>query len=427
MKVTRLLPTALFLYGILATPAILRAQSEDESRIALVMGVTNYVGTAGFSPLPGIEKDLELMKSTLEELKFRVTVVESPTLAQAEEAIDTFGAELQTKKGVGLFYFSGHGGEFEGQNYLIPKGARITKPRDVKDQAITSQRVLGRMEDSGARICMVFLDCCRNDMTKAATSTGLAAMTARGTFIGFATASSKTAAASDQGSPYTTFLAQRMKVPGLSVGDMHTFVTRDVQQFTKEAGEQQTPFQYSGLNDLFYFKAGDRPPVIAAATPPALSTGGGAGMATSTPSAAQTGGTTSGAMNSGPVNSGAGFGSTSQPFTFTPPSLPQPPPMVVEPPPRVERRSVWLFPDSSSRYLTTSELDRLDGGGLWRARNEIYARNGFIFQGQDGRNLVKFLGNLYSPVTSDQTAVYDSFNNYERANVDLIREYEKRY
>lgn len=230
-------------------------QPLGEVRVALIMGVSE-VGSPQFSPLPGIKQDLARMKASLEAAQFEVTVVSEPTLAQAHKAIDDFGSRLLATKGVGLFYFSGHGGEFNGTNYLMPKGARISRPVDVQEEAISARRIIGRMEGLGTRVNIIFLDCCRNDLTKAASESGLAIMQAEGTFIGFATASEKTAAASADGSPYTTVLCKYMTQPGLSISDMHTRVTAEVKTITTSAGAPQTPFMNSGLSDLFYFVPG---------------------------------------------------------------------------------------------------------------------------------------------------------------------------
>lgn len=226
-----------------------------EARVALIMGVSE-VGSPMFGSLPGIKQDLARMKTALEASGFEVRAVAEPTLLEAHKAVDEFGDRLLATKGVGLFYFTGHGGEYNGANYLIPKGARISKPVDVVEEALSAKRIIGRMEGQGTRVNIIFLDCCRNDLTKAASSTGLAVMQAQGTFIGFATASEKTAAASVDGSPYTTALCKFMTQPGLSISDMHTRVTSEVRTVTSAAGAEQTPFMNSGLSDLFYFMPG---------------------------------------------------------------------------------------------------------------------------------------------------------------------------
>ncbi len=273
MHPLRFLPALLLLFVSLQRAAF------AEARLALVMGVGEYDGTSNLHALPGIMSDLNGMKASLEKVGFKVTLVPNPTLVEAEEAIEKFGEELSRDKGVGLFYFSGHGGEFEGKNYLIPKAARLGKPRDVKLQAVAVDRVLARMEEAKNETNIIFLDCCRNDMSKAAgNAPGMATMQARGTFIGYATASEKFAQASASGSPYTMALARNIPQQGVSINDMHTRVTREVEDMTAESGESQTPFQYSGLNAVFFFQPSSGrtlPPVDPPKPAPPPSGGGG--------------------------------------------------------------------------------------------------------------------------------------------------------
>jgi hypothetical protein len=107
-------------------------------------------------------------------------------------------------------------------------------------------------------------------------------------------------------------------------------------------------------------------------------------------------------------------------------SMPPSPPPVTgtdnRPPPPVVQ-SVWVFPDSSSRYLSKQEITPLNRTMAWRARNEIYARHGFIFSTPDGKAFARSLGQNYSPVTDNAGAVERKFNAFERANVDLIKAY----
>lgn len=85
----------------------------------------------------------------------------------------------------------------------------------------------------------------------------------------------------------------------------------------------------------------------------------------------------------------------------------------------------WLFPDSSSRYLKATELSSLSSADLWRARNEIYARKGYKFSGPRGTAFVQTLGSYYRGVDHDQGRVFNNMNQYERANVTLIRSIER--
>jgi len=85
---------------------------------------------------------------------------------------------------------------------------------------------------------------------------------------------------------------------------------------------------------------------------------------------------------------------------------------------------VWLFPESSLRLLEESELQRLNQDELWRARNEIFARRGYIFQSNRGKALARSLGAAYNPVSSAQTAIISAMNPVERANIERISRFE---
>ena len=88
-------------------------------------------------------------------------------------------------------------------------------------------------------------------------------------------------------------------------------------------------------------------------------------------------------------------------------------------------REPWLFPDSSSRYLSATDLSNLRAADLWRARNEIFARKGYRFSSPRGIAFTKTLGNYYRGIDENQNHVYNKMNQYERANVTLIQAIER--
>jgi uncharacterized protein YecT (DUF1311 family) len=79
----------------------------------------------------------------------------------------------------------------------------------------------------------------------------------------------------------------------------------------------------------------------------------------------------------------------------------------------------FIFPDSSQRLLTRAELAGLTPGELRIARNEIFARRGFIFQSAD---LQAYFAAQpwYTPVSRQVT-----LSRIEQQNVDLIRAVEE--
>jgi len=87
--------------------------------------------------------------------------------------------------------------------------------------------------------------------------------------------------------------------------------------------------------------------------------------------------------------------------------------------------SPWLFPDSSLRKLGQEEVFLLGREQLWRARNEIFARRGYIFNTAKGRQFAQGLGAFYQPLSDDADRIYQSMNTVERHNIALIESAER--
>lgn len=87
------------------------------------------------------------------------------------------------------------------------------------------------------------------------------------------------------------------------------------------------------------------------------------------------------------------------------------------------RYSNYIFSDSSSRYMSESELWGMTADELELARNEIYARNGYTFS-DDALREYFMTKSWYFPntVVGDQAAL--SFSAVELANIELMRNYE---
>jgi uncharacterized caspase-like protein len=245
-----------------AVTAAERALAEQHSRRnALVIGNSAYK----VSPLPNPVNDVRLVATSLVASGFNVIKLENATQEQMLKAITDFGDEIE-KGGVGLFYFAGHGVQVGGQNFLVPVDARIEREEHIRTRAVNAQEVLDRMASAGNPLNLVFLDACRNDpfprRTRAASS-GLARMdAAQGMLISFATAPGSVAEdGAGRNSPYSRYLAESMKVPGLRVEDVLKRVRTRVREDTR--GRQIT-WDNSSIEGDFYFVRAEPAP---AATP----------------------------------------------------------------------------------------------------------------------------------------------------------------
>ncbi|MDM8551196.1 caspase family protein [Desulfobacterales bacterium HSG2] len=232
-----------------------RTDSEEESRLALVIGNADYRK----SPLRNPANDARDIAGVLRTLGFRVVHKENADKREMEESVREFGRSLR-KGGVGLFYFAGHGLQMNGRNYLLPIAAKIDKETDVEYEAVDAGRVLSEMEYAENRLNIVILDACRNNpfsrnfrSFRSGRNLGLARMKApSGTLIAYATAPGSVA---DDGygrnGIYTEHLIKYINIPGLTIEEALKKVRVDVQRMT---GEKQTPWEASSLTGNFYFK-----------------------------------------------------------------------------------------------------------------------------------------------------------------------------
>ena len=168
---------AVFLSLICLSPA-LATDLSGQQRVALVIGNSAYDG----SPLRNPVNDARAMADALRAVGFEVLHLENASQTVMEDAIRTFGRRLSQTKGVGLFYFAGHGVQSDGRNYLIPVGGVFSSEADLPRKAVEANEVLARMEQSGNPLNLVILDACRNNPFKkfrgAGGKGGLAAMDA---------------------------------------------------------------------------------------------------------------------------------------------------------------------------------------------------------------------------------------------------------
>lgn len=87
--------------------------------------------------------------------------------------------------------------------------------------------------------------------------------------------------------------------------------------------------------------------------------------------------------------------------------------------------SPWVFADSSQRRLTATDLTGINEDQLWRARNEIYARGGYIFTTPRGRQLTASLGASYRGSDDNLERVHARLNEVEKDNVNYISNFSK--
>jgi len=219
------------------------------NRTALVIGNAAYKSDPLLNPV----NDARAMEKALDGMGFKVTLLENASQREMEENIDIFGEKLSEDGGIGLFYFSGHGMQVNGENYLIPVRENITHENKVKYASVNARYVIDTMENAQlASMNIIILDACRNNpfiqRRSRSASQGLARYqnTPEGTIIAYATAPGSTA---DDGEEeglglYTGELIRHMKTPGLRIIDVFRNVRASV---LRKSRGNQIPREFSNL------------------------------------------------------------------------------------------------------------------------------------------------------------------------------------
>jgi hypothetical protein len=233
-------------------------------RMALIFGNDAYP----WKPLANAVNDARALAAALQRTGFApadIALVTDANLKQMQRAGREFVEKLRPGD-LAFVYYSGHGVELRGENFLIP----VDFPADsteleVRDEAYSAQQLLRSLEETEARTRILILDACRNNPLRATRSAGggLARMDGKGTLIVFATSAGSTADDNPRGRNglFASQLLKALPTPGVTLGQMMQDVARAVY---RESGEKQTPAIYGLLLEDFALVAGpspDLPPV----------------------------------------------------------------------------------------------------------------------------------------------------------------------
>ncbi len=226
-------------------------EMKREKRVALIIGNAAYPTGRLSNPV----NDARGMAQALRQLGFEVLSYENVNYTQFRRAVAAFGEKL-ANGGAGVFYYSGHGMQVEGKNFMIPIDAEIKSQRYVDAETVDVNSVLAQMDQAKNRLNIIILDACRDNPFARkfrGGSRGLAFMDApTGSFIAYATAPGSTA---DDGEPgqngiYTAELLKAMREPNLRIEEVFKKVRQGVLTRT---GGRQNPWEASSLTGDFVF------------------------------------------------------------------------------------------------------------------------------------------------------------------------------
>jgi uncharacterized caspase-like protein len=230
---------------------------------ALSIGINAYVPSR--LVLRPCLNDANDVSTALRLIGFRVQPALDTSLDSMKSNIRHFTNSIQPGAIV-VFYFSGHGVQSNGDNYLIPTNATGISADNIKSTAIDVQKVIEQMYEKKPRVVICILDCCRTDPPKepldgfnrydialAGTRPGFAPMRPPpSTILAYACAANDAASArskNGRNSLYTYRLLQYIRTPNVDIETILKQVAADVQ---RDSDNEQIPYRYSSCNETIY-------------------------------------------------------------------------------------------------------------------------------------------------------------------------------
>ena len=240
--------TTIRAFSVLLTVAMVEPLPAAD-RVALLIGCGKY---RDLVPLGTPVNDANALKTVLEgpTLGFEcLPVVADANLERFYEALDSFQAKARNAR-VALIFYSGHGIEHDGENYLIPVNAELGTATQLKTQALNVTAVMTSLAKTQATAKVAILDCCRDNpfrvtkswaATKSVRDEVLAqlgdAEIPQSTLVCFATSAGRKAASvlndSSVNSPFTQFLLKEIQIPGQSLRDVFEHVHDNMETATE--------------------------------------------------------------------------------------------------------------------------------------------------------------------------------------------------
>ena len=217
---------------------------------ALVIGNSCYLA----QPLANTINDANDVAVALRNLNFEVELYTDQDLRNMTQTISRFTSALQPGDTV-VFYYSGHGAQVDGMNYLLPVDKEIGSEGDLQWDAYPADRIMTELQK--ADISIIILDACRDNPFKGVRSSnrGLAMMQGKAgsQYIIFSTEQGRTASdgSGERNSPFTSAFVKHITISDKKIEDLMKDVALEVREKTNQ---KQIPWTSGNLIQDFCFK-----------------------------------------------------------------------------------------------------------------------------------------------------------------------------
>jgi formylglycine-generating enzyme len=256
---------AMLLAALLVTIMAWPAAAAEGKRVAFVVGIGTYDNLPAHQQLKNAVNDADGVSKKLDDIGFTVVKAINPTRpafnATWQKVLDSLG-----KDDTFVLYFSAHGVQVEGQNYLLPRDIpyiELGRQAQLTREAISLNELLSDLTTGNRthpKSSVVILDACRDNPLipaeyKGPLSGGLANQSrSDGIFMIFSAASNSIAL--DRLSPndsvkYSVFTRALLPLLGrqdLSIQDLSLELKKEVRRLAKSVNRYQRPDYFDGFD-----------------------------------------------------------------------------------------------------------------------------------------------------------------------------------
>ena len=233
------------------------------NRKALVIGNDGYKFV---SKLLNAKEDANAIAENLTKVGYKVTLKLDQSEKEMKASLRNFKAQVEAGDEVAFFY-AGHGVQLANTNYLLPVDVAGEGEEQIKDEAISLQRILDDMSDKKVKFTLAMIDACRDNPFKSSGRSigggarGLAPTTAAtGQMVVFSAGTGQQALDKlgpndkDKNGLFTRLFIKEMQKTGITIDQLVRSVRNEVVTTAKSIGHDQVPAIYDQVVGEFYFR-----------------------------------------------------------------------------------------------------------------------------------------------------------------------------
>lgn len=139
-------------------PNFVLSASSNQNKTALIIGNN---GSKDF-PLTNPVHDANAITAQFKKLGYDTLTITDATHDVMQASVEVFQHKLKSG-GVGVVYYSGHGVQMDGENYLVPVDAELESRNEMKMTLINISSVLNTLKSTKASILLFIIDASRDN------------------------------------------------------------------------------------------------------------------------------------------------------------------------------------------------------------------------------------------------------------------------